>query len=79
MIEDKPNLREWSPLAAARRKHPKHPACPTALRRICGVCTHFDGDLSSQGGRRCTLRDLNVTAGRPAGKCKRWSRRMGPA
>lgn len=58
-----------------RALDPRGPACPLHLRRICGTCAHFDGALRDAGPRRCTRFEVEVTAARPAAKCKSWGRK----
>lgn len=49
--------------------------CKPALRRVCGVCAHFDGTLSEVGARPCAALGINTGAGKDAGKCRRFTRK----
>jgi hypothetical protein len=52
---------------------PLEPACPVHLKRVCGVCKNFEGDLYDRGD--CDLMGLNVSGRRNAHACPNWERR----
>lgn len=58
-------------------KNPHSPTCSLHLRRVCGVCPHFDGPLRGKG--RCRLLDFEGRGGRSAHDCEHWSRKVAGA
>ncbi len=53
---------------------PRDPRCPLHLRRVCGVCPHFAGNLRTRGAVACGHTGLPVHAARNPGACRQWSR-----
>ena len=79
----------FSPLIPKRRSdhNPRGAHCPLHLRRICGACAHYQGQLRPVRDGHDTARHdtaacaaLVVTVHRlsDAGHCRRWERK-GPA
>lgn len=57
------------------KENPHNPQCPLHLRRVCGVCTHFDGPLKSEEKRACTALQITTRAARTAKDCRRFERK----
>jgi hypothetical protein len=61
-------------LPFVRRVHrPLAATCPLHLRRVCGVCPHFDGELRGPG--RCREFGFSANGWRDARDCGLWERR----
>lgn len=54
-------------------RHPLTSRCPLHLRRVCGVCTHYDGNLRDTG--TCTRFGGDRRGGQSAADCDDWERR----
>lgn len=54
--------------------NPHSPRCALHLRRVCGVCQHFKGDL--RGAGHCGLMNLDLPGRRDARACSHWARRV---
>ncbi|EPX82082.1 hypothetical protein [Salipiger mucosus] len=57
-------------------RNPFDPRCPLHLRRICGTCRHFPGELHGQGEHLCPLHADRVGARTWAGDCTDWEREI---
>lgn len=68
-----------NPLIASRPNNlkPLHPACPLHLRRICGTCAHFAGELRGAERAPCEKFAQMVSPTRGASGCGAWSRKVG--
>lgn len=53
-------------------------SCRLALRRICGVCAHFDGASMRDAGT-CLKFSAAVTGPQSAAGCDLWSRKLAKA
>ncbi|WP_296433247.1 hypothetical protein [Yoonia sp.] len=60
---------------ARRILNPRHPQTPLHLRRICGVCAHFDGTLRKGGQVDCLKLKIKVRAPHGAADCAQWVRK----
>jgi hypothetical protein len=58
-----------------RVQDPRAPQTPFHLRRICGVCAHFDGTLRSGGQVDCLKFKIKVRAPHGAAQCAEWARK----
>lgn len=57
-----------------RIHNPHEIGCPLALRRVCGVCKHFDGELRGRGF--CADQSKSVKGnGVRAESCAKWTRK----
>lgn len=72
-------MRQMIPLdarssGASRGKElPMLASCPLHLKRVCGVCTHFDGDLRGDGV--CRKMAVALRGRADPGDCLFWERR----
>lgn len=57
--------------------NPRSPYCMLHLRRVCGVCVQFDGELRGDGV--CRKMALALPGGRDAAECGFWERRSAGA
>ena len=55
------------------RRNPLSGSCKLSLRRVCGVCVHFDGDL--RAGGTCARFKLEVEGRAGARDCASWARK----
>lgn len=61
--------------------NPRSRFCSLHLRRVCGNCAHFKGDMRTashapEARDTCTYFDLEVHTRRPANGCHRWTRKV---
>ena len=56
------------------QSNPHYPTCAAHLRRCCGVCVHFEGDIIRTTAR-CTLLGGLRSGLRNAGDCQFWGRK----
>lgn len=56
-------------------ENPLSPTCKLHLRRICGTCAHFDGELRQAACARCTIFRAERHPMKSASKCDRWTRK----
>lgn len=70
MIESEHRLKRRAP-----EENPLSGACRPHLRRICGVCEHFDAASIGAVGR-CSELGFVASGLRSAKSCALWSRRM---
>ncbi|MFG6549758.1 hypothetical protein ACGYLV_11915 [Sulfitobacter sp. M21595] len=56
-------------------ENPLSPTCKLHLRRICGTCAHFDGELRQAACAMCTIFRAKRHLMKSAGKCDRWTRK----
>jgi hypothetical protein len=58
--------------------NPRSGTCALHLRRICGVCPHFEGGGIRASGR-CGLLGRDVSGRSDAARCEHWERRLAGA
>lgn len=56
-------------------ENPLSPTCKLHLRRICGTCAHFDGELRQAACAICTIFRAKRHPMKSASKCDRWTRK----
>lgn len=74
MSADPSFFRPTTPLRA-KEAHPLNPRCPMHLRRVCGVCVHFEGGLRDAKPARCAIWDRLAMPGRRADTCRHFERK----
>lgn len=55
-------------------RNPFSGSCQLHLRRVCGVCAQFRGELRGEG--QCVLLALTMRGGRDARDCEFWVRKV---
>lgn len=66
----------WHRAVLPRQQSPFSPFCPHHLRRICGNCKHFGGDLRGNPSvaRECARYGVAKVPAARASNCPAWER-----
>lgn len=65
----------FDPKLRANERNPHNSCCTFGLRRVCGTCTHFEGEDRRRRGR-CGVLCVAVHGHDAAGYCDLWTRPM---